>query len=438
MLKAHQIWQKISKNLETKIPENDFKTWFSKASLSSCQSDKVFITVPNKFISLWLHEKYLPEIKASFKAILKETPEIYFLYNHGEGQTDSLKVDTLTHFQGLENHSFNPLMTFEHFLTNDSNHFAFSTAMEVAKYIKNQTNPYNPFYIYCASGLGKTHLLNAIGLYIIHNYPDLKVNYFSADTFKQKLGLLTKNKAQLPEFRAEICESDIFLFDDIHLLANQKRIQEEFLSLFNSLFGAKKQIVISGASPPSTLREMDIKIKSRLGWGLLNEIQAPEPDLKIRIIKKRAKEIALNLPEDVILYLANSHESLKGLIKHIDRLEALASLKNEIINISVIKFLASDPARKGIDDIKKIISNYYNISIKDLNSNNKKRVFSYPRQIAMYLTRKYLNLSFNEIGFLFGNKDHSTVVYAIQKIERLKDQNKELNEDLKKFYNLIN
>jgi len=158
----------------------------------------------------------------------------------------------------------------------------------------------------------------------------------------------------------------------------------------------------------------------------------------VQIVKKQAIRMNLNLTEDVIFYLANSHNSLKSLIKHVNKLETLASLNPETINISVIKSLASDPSRKGIDDIKKIISNYYNISIKNLNSDNKKRIYSYPRQMAMYLTRKYLNLSFNEIGFLFGNKDHSTVVYAIQKIEKIKIDNKKIREDLKKLTSLIN
>lgn len=438
MSKEQQLWHKITKNLETKIPENNFKTWFTNATLSSYQDNKAFIKVPNKFISIWLHEKYLAEIKASFKSVLKETPEIHFLYHQDLDQQDPAKLQTLIPYQGSKQSPFNPNMTFDLFLTDAGNHFTFSTAREATKYIKNQTNQYNPFYVYSAPGLGKTHLLNAIGWDINHNYPDLKVNYFSADSFKQTLGFYVKNKARLPEFRAEIYQSDLLLLDDIHLLANQKRVQEEFLSLFNSLFGAKKQIVISGDSPPSALREMDIKIKSRLGWGLLTEIKAPGQVLKVQIVKKQAIRMNLNLTEDVIFYLANSHNSLKSLIKHVNKLETLASLNPETINISVIKSLTSDPSRKGIDDIKKIISNYYNISIKNLNSDNKKRIYSYPRQIAMYLTRKYLNLSFNKIGFLFGNKDHSTVVYAIQKIEKIKNDNKKIREDLKKLTSLIN
>jgi len=438
MLKEQQLWHKITKNLETKISENDFKIWFANATLSSYQDNKVFIKVPNKFISIWLYEKYLAEIKASFKTILKETPEIHFLYHQDLNQQDPAKLQTLIPYQGSKQSLLNPAMTFARFLTDNNNHFAFSMAREVAKYIKNQTNQYNPFYIYSASGLGKTHLLTAIGWDINNNYPDLKVNYFSADSFKQAFGFYAKNKARLPEFRAEIYQSDLLLLDDIHLLANQKRVQEEFLSLFNSLFGAKKQIVVTGDSPPSALRELDVKIKSRLGWGLLNEIKAPGQALKVQILKKQAMRMNLNLTEDVIFYLANSHSSLKSLIKHVNKLETLASLNHETISISAIKFLTNDPSRKGIEDIKRIISNYYNISIKDLNSDNKKRIYSYPRQIAMYLTRKHLNLSFNKIGFLFGNKDHSTVIYAIQKIEKIKTDNKKIGEDLKKLISLIN
>ncbi|RPI77662.1 MAG: chromosomal replication initiator protein DnaA [Desulfobacteraceae bacterium] len=438
MSKEQQLWQKITKILKTKIPENDFNTWFSNAALSSYQDNKVNIQVPNKFISIWLHEKYLTEIKASFKLILKETPEIHFLYPPILDPINPVESQYFIAQQGFKKPLLNPSMTFDRFLTDSGNHFAFSTAKEVTQHIKDQTNQYNPFYIYSASGLGKTHLLNAIGWEINHNYPDLKVNYFSADSFKQSFGFYLKNKVQLPEFRAEIYKSDLLLLDDIHLLANQKRLQGEFLSLFNSLFGAKKQIIVTGDRPPSALRELDVKIKSRLGWGLLNEIKAPEQKLKIKIIKNQAKQKNLVLPEDVIFYLAHTHDNLKGLIKHVDKLETFFSLKNEPINISNIKFLTGDSSRKGFDDIKRIISNYYNISIKDINSNSKKRIYSYPRQISMYLTRKYLNLSFNKIGFLFGDKDHSTVVYAIQKIEKMKTDNKKIREDLKKLSSLLN
>ena len=152
MLKEQQLWHKITKNLETKISENDFKIWFANATLSSYQDNKVFIKVPNKFISIWLYEKYLAEIKASFKTILKETPEIHFLYHQDLNQQDPAKLQTLIPYQGSKQSPLNPAMTFARFLTDNNNHFAFSMAREVAKYIKNQTNQYNPFYIYSASG----------------------------------------------------------------------------------------------------------------------------------------------------------------------------------------------------------------------------------------------------------------------------------------------
>jgi chromosomal replication initiator protein len=329
----------------------------------------------------------------------------------------------------------NPSMTFETFMTGECNRFAWSTAREVAE---KRTEEYNLLYLYCVNGLGKTHLLHAIGNHRLKKNPRCRLRYLSSDAFSSDFTYSIKND-RLDDFRSDLSNLDLLLFDDIHHLANREKTQEEFLSVFNALYSQKQQLVITGDSAPNKLRNINPELKSRLGWGLLADIDDPDQALKISIIQKEAAEDNLSLAEDVVFFLSNSSGDIKNLLKNMIRVQTFASLSDEPVTISTVRTLIRDRNRSEItlEDIMTTTAGYFNISMSDLLSNKKNRIYSYPRQLAMYLARKFTNLSFKEIGNSFNHKDHSTVIHALRKVEKEKDEKKDVEKDLSKIESLL-
>lgn len=431
-----EMWNQIYAGLRSKLPNEEFNTWFSQIFLKEFDFDSALIGVPNKFVADWLEDRYLPEIKKAFKAQLNRSPEIRFTYNmKGDGsklpKSPPVQNDTESHYS----HHLNPSMTFQRFITGDCNKFAFSSAREVAE---RPANVYNPLYIFGGSGLGKTHLLQALGNAVINKNPASRVRYLSSDSFTSDFTYSIKSE-KLHDFRARYCDLDILLFDDIHLLAGRKRTQDEFLFVFNTLHDERKQLVITGNKPPNKLRNMNSQLASRLGWGLLTEIRPPDNKTKVEIIKSRAKEDNMEIPDDVLFFFANSVRDCKGLVNNMVRLETYTSLNNGLLNISIAKSLIKDAhqAEIGIEDIKTTVAGFFNLSVTDLISNKKKRTYSYPRQLAMYLARKYTHLSYQQIGQAFGHKNHSTVIYAIRRIEKNKDNVKDIRDHLSQIENIL-
>jgi chromosomal replication initiator protein len=433
MSKKKDIWNQICKTLRSKLTKSQFETWFSQATLKKFEPDLAIIEVPNKFVAQWLTDKYLIEIKKSFRRVTKCSPSIHFTYTPqgGPGRKSNGKLTT----DFFLAHRLNPLMTFNRFVCGDSNQFASSTAKKAADTDDGQ---YNPLYIYASSGLGKTHLLNAVGNHRLRRDPEARIRYLSADTFTSDFTYAIKND-KLREFRDEYCSLDLLLFDDAQLLAYREKTQEEFLSIFNSLYSAKKQVVVTADRPPNLLKNINPLLKSRLGWGILAEVNVPDQDTKIRILNKRAQEDNIPIPDDVIFFLANSNNNMKSLVQNIIRLESYASLNNADISISMVKSLVRGKGRSetSIEDIKSTTAAYFNISVRDMTSKKKKRIYSYPRQLGMYLARKHTHLSLKQIGDAFGHKDHSTAVYAIRRIEKYKDKEKSILDDLGKIENLL-
>jgi len=435
MPKKKDIWTQITKSLQSSLKKSEFKTWFSQTTLKKLDNKSANIGVPNKFVANWIHDNYFIEIRKSFEKILKKSLHIHFSYDPPsirQGSSEPQKIKKIEQYQG---HNLNPSMTFDRFITGDCNKFACSSAIEVAN---RPAHHYNPLYLFCNSGLGKTHLLHAIGNHVLTKNPFSRIKYLSSDTFTSDFIYSMKNK-NTQKLRQKYSNLDLLLFDDVQLLNNREKTQEEFLFIFDSLFGEKKQIVVTSNRPPDKLMRTNPQLKSRLGWGLLTEIQWPDHKTKIDIIKRKAFEDNINIPDDVGFFLASSNSDIKTLIKNIVRIEAYASLNNGDINISAVKSLIKDIHKPdiGMEDIKAMTAGYFHISVSDLISNKKKRVYSYPRQMAMYLARKFTNASFKEIGDSFGPKDHSTVIYAIRRIERFKDQKKGIMDDLKKIENLL-
>jgi chromosomal replication initiator protein len=426
------IWADVSRNLESKMSKGEFKTWFSRTSLRRFDPEVVVLGVPNKFVANWLNDNYMIDIKKSFKKIANISPSVHFSYDHGTPEREPRELEKSEIYLKRR---LNPSMTFENFITGECNQFAWSTAQEVAE---KRTEEYNLLYLYCANGLGKTHLLHAIGNHRIEKNPRCRLRYLSSDAYSSDFTYSIKSD-RLDDFRLELLNLDLLLFDDIHHLANRQKTQEEFLSIFNTLYSQKKQLVVTGDTAPNKLRNVHPELKSRLGWGLLAEIHDPDQNLKISIIQKKAAEDNLTLAEDVMFFLSNSSNDIKNLLKNMIRVQTFASLNDGPVNISTVKALMRDKNRSEInlEDIMTTTAGYFNISMSDLLSNKKNRIYSYPRQLAMYLARKYTDLSFKDIGHSFSHKDHSTVIHALRKIEKEKDEKKDVQKDLSKIESLL-
>ena len=430
------IWKQITLRLELNLSEPIIKTWFSQTKLIKLDNNSAVISVPNKFIANWLQDNYLDEIKSSFKAIINILPSIQFQYK----KTSAEKKEVNRIYKKSDNFFINNLnseMNFDCFITGKCNKFAFSSAYKVAN---KPISKYNPLYIYSKSSLGKTHLLNAIGNHSIGQENSIKVGYISSNILISDYIFSIKNNI-IDKFRDKYTNLHILLLDDIQFLSNYRNLQEEFLYIFDTFSIERKQIVITSDRPPSRLKSFNSNIISRLGSGILTEIQSPDKDIKINIIKDRLKNDYLTdvIPNDIISFLAQSSNDLKTLIKNINRLKTYISINNGSINISLAKSLVKNSNKNNPDvkDIQSITSGYFNISLSELLSHEKKRKYSYPRQLAMYLCRKYTYLSLQEIGALFEDRDHSTVLYAVKQIEEKKDKNKKILKDINNLVNLI-
>lgn len=435
MSKKKDIWVQITERLESQLTKSELNTWFSQATLRKCDPHLAIIGAPNKFVANWLREKYHIQIKNAFQGVLNRSPELRFIYDHPVDTIESPDTQSSLKHEIYPEHHLDPSMTFDRLHMGKCNRFAYSSALEVAN---RPAELYNPFYVFSDLSLGKTHLLNAIGNGVLSRNPSSRVKYLSSNTFTSDFTYSVKNK-NIQEFRERYCGLDVLLLDDVQLLGNRKRTQEEFLFIFNALYGASKQVVIAGNRPPNQLPRIDPRLKSRLGWGLISEIEVPDQNTKIHIIRKKAKEDGIPIPDDVIFFLAKSNKDIKGLIKNMVRIETYASLNRGDLNISRVKSLIKNDTRKevGVEDVKSITAGYFNISLSELVSNKKQRIYSYPRQVAMYLCRKHTDSSFKQIGDAFGDKDHSTVIYAVNRIDKYKLRKKEVREDLNKLEDLL-
>jgi len=436
MSKKKDIWKQVTKILASRLSKSEFKTWFYETSLVKYDAELAIIKVPNKFVANWLTDHYLLELKRSFKRYLKTSPSIHFSYEDPSSGKEAPISPLLERSGAHLRQRLNPSMTFERFVTGDFNRFACSSAIQVAD---TGTEQYNPLYIYCGPGLGKTHLLNAIGNHRVAKDPECRVRYLSSDSFSVDFTYSIQNE-KIQDFRDEYCSLDLLLFDDVQSLAKREKTQDEFLFIFDTLCGAKKQIVVTADQPPNKLKSLNPQLRSRLGGGLVTDIQHPDQETKIDIIAKKVEEDNIDIPEDVIFFLASSSTDIKGLKKNLVRVETYASVNNGEISISTVKSLLTTKSRAeeiGIDDIKVTTAAYFKISVNDLISGKRERIYSYPRQLGMYLARKYTTLSYLDIGHAFGRRDHSTVIYGIKRIDEQKTQDTQVDDDLENINNLL-
>ncbi|MBN2418245.1 MAG: chromosomal replication initiator protein DnaA [Deltaproteobacteria bacterium] len=432
MFNKNEIWSKIVSNLKSEISQPQLSSWLFKTSLKNLDRNIALIEVPNKFFATWMTDNCISKIQKSFNESFDFLPEIRFSYKKSKMSQTLLPFSQYnTIGDNIVSSGLNPSWTFNSFITDNSNEFAYSSSLKVSKKPREH---FNPLYIFCKHSFGKTHLLNAIGNEVKSENPYLNIKYYSAEQFYSDFSFSIRNQ-KLDEFREKQRSLDFFLLDDIHFFGGRNKSQIELLHLFNSLYESGKQMVFAGKTHPLEIENLLPQLRSRFEGGILSEIQVPDPATKIMIIKEKAKKENVDIQDDVVFFLANTNDDFKNLNQFIVNIKNYISLYKRSIDISMVKSIIKnkDLNKITVSDIQKITSEYFDLSLYDLLSNNKKRKFSYPRHVAMYLSRILTESSFKDIATAFGNMNHSSVIYAVKSIEKEKDINKILFDDINKL-----
>jgi chromosomal replication initiator protein len=434
MTKKKEIWNRVKKSLRTSLSDADFMTWFPQANLVKIDPEQAVIEVPNKFIATWLRDKYSAKIQSSFRESVNLIPAIHFTYPTSQKSNKSRYVSSQN---GLSmSNMLIEFLTFSHFIVSNCNRFAYYSASEVAD---NPGVHYNPLYLFGNPGVGKTHLLHAVGNKIVHYNPLARIKYLSADKFCSDFDN-SREYGKIDRFRAKFNILDCLLLDDVQILGEHIKPQEELVMLLDAYHKSKTQIVMASTLSPSQIRNIKPTLKSRMEGGLLAEIELPDEHTKREFTTRKLKEEGLSIPEDVLFFISNSTNDLNMLDQHISNIFDHSSLlKKGEVDLSLVKSIVKKEQKDSVDihEIQRTTARYFNISLSNLISNEKRRDFSYPRQIAMYLSRKLIDLSYKDIGKDFGNKDHSTIIYAIKRIEEQKIKNKKVLNHLEDLTSLL-
>ena len=448
----HKIWQETLDRLKKEVSSQNFSTWIKPVHFVEINKDQVNLEVPNRFIKDWLTDNYLKNIEkimseigtVNYKINLKINTNTIAAEKKPTEQVETPREISINNLQkktdSAEQFSnINPKYTFDSFVSGPSNQFAHAAAMAVAN---NPATTYNPLFIYGGVGLGKTHIVHAIGNEIINQNKGLKIGYYSSEKFTNEL-INSLRHAKMDEFRNKFRSIDVLLIDDIQFIAGKKSTQEEFFHTFNALYESHKQIVVTSDKFPKEMPDLEERLRSRFEWGLIADIQAPDVETKQAILKMKADQNNIYLPEDVSYFLASSVSSnVRELEGYLVRIGAFASLTSTPVSLDLAKNILKDiiveqSKEVTIENIQKVVANHYQIKTSDLKSAKRLKTLVLPRQIAMYIGRKLTSASYPEIGAKFGGKDHSTVIHAIKKIDKAMIEDIQLRSTVEKLTNSI-
>jgi chromosomal replication initiator protein len=428
------VWNRVLSDLAERISQKAFDMWLRPLRLVRQDENRLELEVPNKFFKDWISENYETFIKDSLLRITNMNYTIHFLLREIPGEkTERPKVVEKTPsprpIKGPpKEDGLNPNYTFEDFVVGSSNQFAHAASLAVANL---PSKNYNPLFIYGGVGLGKTHLLNAIGNRIVENDRTANICYTTSERFTNEL-INCLRYEKMTDFRNKYRYKDALLLDDIQFLGGKERTQEEFFHTFNSLYESHKQIVITSDKLPRDIPGLEERLRSRISWGLIADIQPPDIETKVAILCKKAEIFNISLSNEVGLFLAsNLGTNIRELEGALTRLRAYSSLTGSDITIAMAKETLKDMLSDRqkiitIENIQKTVASYYKITISDLRSSKRLRIYALPRQIAMYLCRTMTNSSFPEIGEKFGGKDHSTVIHAYRQTEKKVKEDREI------------
>jgi len=425
---TQDIWVKGLDLVKERLNAQAFNTWFKPIKNTSIDDDTFTLHVPNKFFEDWIKDNYTELIQGVLKTVCNREFRISFDISQQQGSDKTIEKEQNTEESPKPKQTgyfkaagLNPKYTFDTFVVGPSNQFSHAASLAVAE---KPGSTYNPLFIYGGVGLGKTHLINAIGHHFISNNSGAKVCYMPAEAFMNEL-INGIRYEKMNQFREKFRNMDLLLIDDIQFIAGKERTQEEFFHTFNTIYESHKQIVVASDKFPKEMPELDDRLRSRFEWGLVADIQPPDMETKVAILKKKADLNRVNLPNEIAFFLAsNVHSNIRELEGLFNRLCAFASLNKRDITIDFSKevlkdFLTRKDMHLNTDYIQKTVSSFFNIKVSDLKSKKRKKTIAFPRQIAMYLSRELTGDSFPEIGRKFGGKDHSTVIHANNKIAAL-------------------
>lgn len=424
-------WEEITQIISKQIPKQSFETWFKPTKLFQENDHEIMVSVPSKFSKEWIENHYLTVIKDvletmdSKKTLSFSVSKDLMILNEKDhnGKEKNNPIDAFPEKQdstSTKERSFlNPRFTFDNFVVGPSNQFAHAASRAVAEVLY---KAYNPLFIYGGVGLGKTHLMHAIGHHILSKNANIRVTFVSTEHFMNEM-ISCIRYDRMSQFRNKYRNMDVLMVDDIQFLSDKERTQEEFFHTFNALYDTRKQLVFSSDRYPKEIQNLEERLRSRFEWGLLADIHPPDLETKVAILCKKAEIEHINLPNEVSLFLAKKIRSnVRELEGSLIKLGAFASLSGQEITIDLAKTVLKDFFNeKGdlvtIEKIQKKVSEHFNVRIGDLKSKKRTQTIVVPRQVAMYLCRKLTDKSLPETGKSFGGKDHTTVIHACRNIE---------------------
>jgi chromosomal replication initiator protein len=426
---SQSLWSLLQEQLRQELDPEEFATWFRPLKVGGEGQDRLVLIAPNSRFLHTLEESYRPTVDRALAGLEgRRRFEVFFSLEEENGaESPADEILTPSHF--------NPKYLFKTFVVGKSNEFAHAAAKAVAE---NPSHSYNPLFLYGGVGLGKTHLLHAIGHEILRNQPGLRVLYLAAEQFVNEL-INSIRFDRMPQFRERYRTIDVLMIDDVQFLANKERTQEEFFHTFNTLYTSQKQIILSSDSSPRNIPTLEERLRSRFEWGLIADIQPPDLETKVAILQRKAYVENVPLPDEVSVFIAQQVRSnireLEGLL---NRVIAFSSLTGKPLSAALARetlkdILPEEGKKPNPAEIVKLVARHYDLKITEIKSKSNSQQVVFPRKVAMYLLRKLSELSYPEIGKLFNDKHHSTVMYAVKDIEERRAKDPDLDRVLQQL-----
>lgn len=423
-----ELLEKVKAIIKEELASISYDTWISPLEIVDLNDEKIILKTKSDYDLDMLRGKFGGLIMNTFKCLTNKERTLTIFYddekNKKKGKSDivpsELKEDNLEEDSELPNQVLNPKYTFETFVVGNNNRFAQAAALAVAD---KPAEAYNPLFLYGGVGLGKTHLMHAIGNRILKNFKNFRILYVTSEKFTNQMVNAIKDNT-MEVFRNKYRKIDVLLIDDIQFIAGKKQIQEEFFHTFNELYEDKKQIIISSDRPPREIQLLEDRLKSRFDWGLLADISCPDYETRLAILRKKAQDEKIFVDDSILANIATKIDSnIRELEGVFNKMIARASLMHSPITIelaenTINEFRVESEKVLSSDYVKEIVAKYFNVDKNDLSGNKRSNEIAFPRQIAMFLCRDVANMSYPKIGEDFGNRDHSTVMHACKKIEK--------------------
>lgn len=437
------LWGRTLNVIEKKISKPSFETWLKSTKAVSLNGKELIVEAPNEFAREWLDGNYKQILTEILYDLVGENMTLKFVIPNAHQDDDPMNATNAIKKESKQEVSVDsahsmliPKYTFDTFVIGSGNRFAHAASLAVAEA---PAKAYNPLFIYGGVGLGKTHLMHAIGHYVLEHNPDAKVVYLSSEKFTNEfINSIRDNRPD--DFRNKYRNVDILLIDDIQFLAGKESTQEEFFHTFNALHEENKQIVISSDRPPKEIPTLEDRLRSRFEWGLITDITPPDLETRIAILRKKAKAEGLDIPNEVMLYIANQIDTnIRELEGALIRVVAYSSLENKDINADLaaeaLKNIipTAKPKVVTIKDIMRIVGEEYGVKMEDFLAKKRTKAIAFPRQIAMYLSRELTDNSLPKIGEEFGGRDHTTVLHAHEKISKLIEKDAQFQKQIQEL-----